>query len=397
MPDFQLFLGDCLDILPTLEASSIDSICTDPPYGYNFMGKNWDHGVPGVPFWEAALRVAKPGAHLLAFGGTRTFHRLTVAIEDAGWEIRDVLSWNYGSGFPKSHDISKAIDKAAGAEREVVGEVKRWGANASGGRGNQNANGYQPSVAGAEKFDPVTAPATDDAKRWDGWGTALKPAWEPVLMARKPLSEPTIAANVLKWGTGGINVDGCRIGTQPGDELTPRNNKVGQNGWKNSSGGYVEPSPLGRWPANLLLDEEAAAILDEQTGVLKSGAISSHHKRKTAGGNGLTHGHMNGVNGPLREADSGGASRFFYISKASKSDRGEGNNHPTVKPTDLLRYLIRLITPPGGIVLDPFVGSGSTLKAAILEGFDCAGIDLDPDYLAIARARVEDEKQKAYP
>ena len=209
----KIICGDCLEVMPTLKAESIDSIVTDPPYGLSFMGKDWDHGIPGVPFWEAALKVAKPGAFLLAFGGTRTFHRLTCAIEDAGWEIRDVIMWVYGSGFPKSHDVSKAIDKAVGAEREIVGVRELWGNNAKGGRCGQYANNYAGAADGSKKPLNVTTPATESACQWEGWGTALKPAWEPIIVARKPVN-CTVAENVLKWGTGAMNIDGCRVEPQ---------------------------------------------------------------------------------------------------------------------------------------------------------------------------------------
>ena len=207
-----IYQGDCLDIMPTLEAESVDSIVCDPPYGLSFMGKDWDHGVPGVPFWEAALRVAKPGAYMLAFGGTRTFHRLAVAIEDAGWEIRDTVMWVYGSGFPKSHDVSKAIDKAAGVKRKVVG--------VSSGPNNSKYDGERYSQKRETRFGVVqdqpeaTAPACEAAKQWEGWGTALKPAWEPIIVARKPI-QGTVAENVLKYGTGGLNIDGCRVEIDP--------------------------------------------------------------------------------------------------------------------------------------------------------------------------------------
>ena len=321
--------GDCRDVMATMDASSVDAIVTDPPYGLAFMGKDWDHGVPGVEFWTEALRVAKPGAHLLAFGGTRTFHRLACAIEDAGWEIRDTIMWVYGSGFPKSHDVSKAIDKAAGAEREVVGQRD----TKTGSNKETNWKCSSPRIM------DVTAPATDAARQWSGWGTALKPAWEPIIVARKPLCG-TVAENVLRHGTGGINIDGCRAGA--------------------------------RWPANVAHD-----------GVM--------HER-----------------------------RYFYCAKASRADRNDGcddmalrddvgvyhmrqgahaiangmattprhNHHPTVKPTELMRYLVRLVTPPGGVVLDPFCGSGSTGRGAILEGMSFIGIDLDAEYLEIARRRI---------
>jgi DNA modification methylase len=340
---YEVMQGDCREVMAGMEECSVDSIVTDPPYGLSFMGKGWDKGVPGVEFWVEALRVAKPGAHLLAFGGTRMVHRLAVAIEDAGWEIRDRIHWVYGSGFPKSHNVSKAIDKAAGAEREVVGVSCRHGGGVVGA-----GSSYELPP---EKHN-ITAPATPEAQQWDGWGTALKPAVEPIIMARKPF-KGTVAANVLEWGTGAINVDGCRV--EGDDHAKAWDKPVSTN---ISAGAYVRPEsrhtvdlsayrPTGRFPANLIHDGS-----DEAT------------------------------------AGMGDASRYFYCAKANKRDRGEGNNHPTVKPTDLMAYLCRLITPPGGTVLDPFNGSGSTGKAAVREGFNYIGIELDPEYAEIARARI---------
>jgi len=385
---YALHLGDCRLSMAAMDAASVDAIVTDPPYGLasgptttledatsgrGFMGKEWDRGVPGVTFWAEALRVAKPGAYLLAFGGTRAFHRMAVAIEDAGWEIRDCCCWVYGSGFPKSLDASKAIDRAAGATREVVGQATSWNRPESeaGHRARLNAS---PGT-----FD-LTSPATPEASAWQGWGTALKPAWEPILMARKPL-EGTVAANLLKHGTGAINVDGCRVGA----EVTSRRNtaEMGYHGG-NLAPSYATGSTQGRWPANFMHDG-SPEVLE-----------------------------------PLGEA-----SRFFYCAKTSTADREEGceelatstgadatsrqegtagldnpragasrtrevvrNHHPTVKPTELMRHLVRLVTPPGGLVLDPFMGSGSTGKAAILEGARFVGCDLDPAYLEIAAARI---------
>lgn len=411
----ELRCGDCLEILPTLEAGSVDAVITDPPYGLSFMGKDWDHGVPGVPFWEAALRVAKPGAMLLAFGGTRTHHRLMCAIEDAGWEIRDCLMWLYGSGFPKSMDISKAIDKAAGMEREVIGKT-RGGVERGGKYGDSH-------LGESEKWHDVTAPATAAARQWQGWGTALKPAWEPIIMAMKPI-DGTFANNALVHGVAGIYVDGCRIDITDGATMA-RNNKPGANGWKNSSGGKnsaaLNGEPNGRWPANLLLDEEAAVMLDAQSGERSVSGAAQNGRPALAANNGMFA--LGGGNGSLHN-DSGGASRFFYVAKASRRDRNEGlegmpeytrdgqdyrrkintskqsdggargdvartNTHPTVKPTQLMRYLCRLVTPPNGIVLDLFMGSGSTGKAAMLEGFGFVGIDKKGEYVEIARRRIE--------
>ena len=400
--------GDCREVMEAMEPASIDSIVSDPPYGLSFMGKGWDHGVPGVEFWAAALRVAKPGAHLLAFGGTRTFHRLTVAIEDAGWEIRDCLMWVYGSGFPKSHDVSKAIDKAAGAEREVVGE----------GTSGKTAGMQQlgPSGIRGGAFS-ITAPATDAARQWSGWGTALKPAWEPIILARKPLSG-TVAANVLEYGTGGINVDGCRVGTTV--ETWPATRSYGggtEYAFTHTGNGVVNSQPTGspppgRWPANLIHDGS-----DEVVGLFpETGPAKKADRGKGIDGSTFqnANGSLNGIRG--HNDNGGSAARFFYCPKASRADRDEGceglaeirrsdgrttehhvpnlrtttrrNHHPTVKPTDLMRYLCRLVTPPDGLVFDPFTGSGSTGKAAMLEGLRFVGAELSPEYIEIARARI---------
>lgn len=415
-----IYEGDCLDIMPTLETESVDSIVCDPPYGLSFMGKDWDHGVPGVPFWEAALRVAKPGAYMLAFGGTRTFHRLAVAIEDAGWEIRDTVMWVYGSGFPKSLDVSKAIDKAAGAERQVVGVNE----NGSGphrikldnhGKGDTGI-GY---MDGSGKVFDITAPATDTARQWEGWGTALKPAWEPVLVCRKPLIG-TVAANVLKYGTGGLNIDGCRVGIDPKADASQlrtmnRSKKSEKNGWGMNQTGSDTPevvSANGRWPANLIYDGS-----DQVVGlfpVTTSGKMSAGQRRlNSEGPNRNTYGYMDpDITKRDTPGDSGSTARFFYCAKASREDRNEGLNnpgpqfhhgttlrkventdtkgnfHPTVKPTALMRYLCRLVTPPGGVILDPFMGSGSTGKAAAAEGFGFIGIELNPEYVEIADKRI---------
>jgi hypothetical protein len=312
------------------------------------MGKGWDHAVPGVEFWSEVLRVAKPGAHLLAFGGTRLYHRLVCAVEDAGWEVRDTLMWVYGSGFPKSHDVSKAIDKAAGA-KGGQGPMKLGGERlARLADGKRDGQGRWGDESGRSPY--TYAPATDLARKWQGWGTALKPAYEPIVLARKPLSG-TVAANVTEWGTGAVNVDGCRVeGAPPSVPQPIFNSPTGRTyGMKTGEGrNGTMSSASGRWPANLIHDGS-----DEAT------------------------------------AGMGDAARYFYCPKASKRDRGDNNNHPTVKPTELMRYLCRLVTPPGGTVLDPFAGSGSTGKAAKLEGFSSHLIELNPEYAEIIRARVE--------
>jgi site-specific DNA-methyltransferase (adenine-specific) len=421
---FELHLGNCLDILATMPDNSVDAIVTDPPYGLAFMGKKWDYDVPSEEIWRECLRVLKPGGHLLAFAGTRTQHRMAVRIEDAGFEIRDMIAWVYGSGFPKSHDISKAIDKAAGVERtEVIGT--KLGLPGMAKDGSNQRSGFDAAFGGDAcglLSTDITAPATLAAKQWQGWGTALKPALEPITVARKPFTG-TVAANVLQWGTGGVNVDGCRVEgnvtTWPAIRTNNRNNA-------NAYGTYASqettgtPSTLGRFPANLIHDgsDEVVGMFPEtKTGKPTLGSqpttgevFGAYAQRSTVGG-----------------VDSGSAARFFYCAKASKRDRDEGcegmeaqnlrygdgrgrshemynttsdnrptptnpartNHHPTVKPTDLMRYLCRLVTPPNGTVLDPFMGSGSTGKAAILEGFQFIGIDMTPEYVDIARARIE--------
>jgi site-specific DNA-methyltransferase (adenine-specific) len=331
----ELIHGDCIEVLRAMPDCSVDAVVTDPPYGLSFMGKKWDYDVPGVEVWAECLRVLKPGGHLLAFAGTRTQHRMAVRIEDAGFEIRDMIAWVYGSGFPKSLDVSKAIDKAAGAEREVVGETRKGAQSESTGRYGAWGDGITP-----------TLPATPEAKQWQGWGTALKPALEPITVARKPLIG-TVAENVLQHGTGAINVDGCRVGTEEIIDFKRKENSITASGWKDVNRNPYEQHSQGRWPANFIHDGS-----EEVTDLL------------------------------------GSAARFFYCAKASKRDRDEGNHHPTVKPTDLMRYLCRLVTPPDGIVLDPFMGSGSTGKAAALEGFSFIGIEREAEYVAIAQARI---------
>lgn len=379
---FKIFHGDCLDTLKRAPDNSMDSIVTDPPYGLSFMGKRWDYDVPTVEIWKECLRVLKPGGHLLAFGGTRTYHRLVVAIEDAGFEIRDQIQWIYGQGFPKSQDISKAIDKAAGAEREVTRE------------GNTKA----PEYAG--KFDNASSdtrerrdtPTTPDAQKWNGWGTALKPANEPICLARKPLSESTIAKNVLKHGTGGLNIDTSRCGLEGfgagGGSKVGSGKGVAENASNIETNAKVMPAnPLGRFPSNVIFDEDAAQVLDEQSGFTKSTATSTGFTGNDT--DEFFKGKKNCVT--VRHNDSGGASRFFYVAKASKSDRGADNTHPTVKPIKLMEYLIKLVTPEGGTVLDPFMGSGTTGVAALRNGFQFRGIEREESYFYISQARLEKE------
>ena len=443
----ELIHGDCLEVLRSMPDCSVDAVVTDPPYGLSFMGKKWDYDVPGVEVWAECLRVLKPGGHLLAFAGTRTQHRMAVRIEDAGFEIRDMIAWVYGSGFPKSLDVSKAIDKRGGAVadfaafrdavkasmlankvtrsqlqtalgnfmlshyltagsqpaiptladyriiRDTVGIGTEWDAlfndeaerevvgQKTAGLGSGKTYAFQDENGEAAKTLNITAPATDAAKQWQGWGTALKPALEPITVARKPLVG-TVAENVLQHGTGAINVDEGRV-------------------------------EGGRWPANFIHDgsEEVVGLFPQSNG----GAFPKKSNIPTGkhydGGWGAVD------NKERTEMGNGSAARFFYCAKASKADRDAGcekldakkagamsgietrdgkptnhpmrtNHHPTVKPTDLMRYLCRLVTPSGGVVLDPFMGSGSTGKAAALEGFSFIGIEREAEYVAIAQARI---------
>jgi site-specific DNA-methyltransferase (adenine-specific) len=365
-------VGDCAERLRELEPESVDAVVTDPPYGLGFMGKAWDHAVPSADVWREVLRVLKPGGHMVAFFGSRTYHRGAVAIEDGGFEIRDQLMWIYGSGFPKSLNVAIAIDKQAGAmahrstRLDVVGN---------------RAQGEDVLRAGGM---PAHEPITEDAKRWSGWGTALKPAHEPIVLARKPF-RGTVAANVLEHGTGAINVEACRVG----DDVREQSIRSAPGGFydigtpndanKNKPAIYV-----GRWPANVMHDG-ADDVLEHFPR-----SDSTPYRENVAAGDAL----------PLSTrtaggfSDSGSAARFFYTAKASADDRNEElpsrvrNRHPTVKPCDLMRWLVRLIAPPGGVVLDPFMGSGSTGKAAMLEGFDFVGCELDPAHAEIAELRI---------
>ena len=434
-----LYHGDCLEQMRALDAESVDAIVTDPPYGLSFMGRHWDYDVPSVEVWREALRVLKPGGHLLSFSSARTYHRMVVAIEDAGFEVRDQIMWVYGSGFPKSLDVSKALDRMAGAERDVVGVTRKSISSMAPGEGNFSDDAYQWK----SEF-PRTAPATEAAQRWAGWGTALKPAHEPICLARKPLIG-TVADNVLAHGTGALNVDGCRI-PAGGDSL-----KGGDcNGSQNHTDGWDRPwrsdpekvaehsakrlanaahaEQAGRWPANLIHDgsDEVVGLFPESGG---SGPARALKRGKRDGDDWG----MADQPGQLRDAGTGSAARFFYTAKAHASDRDEGlaaaqdrilarscqaqaeaarghvvassdgafnkarirkNHHPTVKPTDLMRYLCRLITPPGGLILDPYMGSGSTGKGAVLEGFRFVGIEREADYLDIAAARIRHAQQQ---
>ena len=479
-----LLNSDCLDAMKKMPDNSIDAIVTDPPYGLSFMGKNWDFGVPGVEFWKEALRIAKPGAHLLSFGGTRTFHRIACAIEDAGWEVRDTMMWLYGSGFPKSMDISKAIDKKLGAEREVVGVA---------GRSGTKRNCMNTDFKGGEYME--TLPGSEEAKKWSGWGTCLKPAYEPIIMARKPI-EGTVADNVMKHGVGGINIDECRVPTTDNVSThADRGKETRMPGWnyKAKQQHQTPGQKLGRFPANIIHDGSDEVIdafdnkltpnftpivlarkpiegtvadnvlkygvgglnIDEcrvpfeseadkasakpqgrataKVGALAGGVENDRERTEftpkevsgrfpanilhdgsdevvglfpntgtSAGGGKHTKGVGDNQQGnafgsysggqpqdTIGYGDSGSAARFFYCAKASKSERGEGNIHPTVKPIALMEYLVKLITPEGGIVLDPFMGSGTTGIAAMNLNRGFIGIEKEPEYFNIAKSRIE--------
>jgi hypothetical protein len=400
--------GDCRQQLANLDAHSVDACVTDPPYELGFMGKTWDSsGVAYDPaVWSEVLRVLKPGAFLLAFGGTRTYHRLTCAIEDAGFEIRDsIAAWLYGSGFPKSLDVSKAIDKAAGVEREVTGREPR----------RVNPRAMSPNGAGLRSVDPGLRrdkPATDEAARWEGWGTALKPSWEPIIVARKPLAG-TVAANVLTHGVGGLNIDGCRVATDWATDPTRRgwqggnSQTVGVTGNFGCTGDRVsEPNSQGRWPANTVLAHHPdcgdtchpdcwVAQLDQQSGTSRSVASERGLRGRHDAGSRETERIKQYSGGVRGHADQGGASRFFptfrYEAKAPTRERPkvDGVAHPTVKPLALMRWLCRLVTPPGGLILDPFLGSGTTAEAAELEGFRWVGCESNVDYLPLIQARLD--------
>jgi site-specific DNA-methyltransferase (adenine-specific) len=397
-PRAQLLLGDCIDRLQEFEPDSFDAVVCDPPYGLSkepdivevmthwikgddyvhrgggFMGKNWDSFVPGPSVWKAVYRVLKPGGHLLSFAGTRTFDLMGISLRLGGFEIRDTIHWAYGSGFPKSLDVSKAIDKAAGAKRPVIGKNPLA----------KQQTGQQRTVALAGDRNPhthLTGPATPEAEQWEGWGTALKPAHEPILLCRKPLSEKTVAKNVLKHSTGGINIDGTRIGyidaadaehaAVPQPLFGVKAHGKGTYNYRAGEGrnGVVHDVSKGRWPANFILSHSAYC-----------------KKNKCH------------LSCPVLELDQqtaniDGASRFFYTTKASRSERNagveKGNNHATVKPIKLMRYLVRLVTPPNGTVLDSHAGSGTTGVACVAEGFNFVGIEKEKDHFVIARQRIQ--------
>ena len=370
----------------------VDSIVTDPPYELGFMGKAWDK--TGIAYdqelWSLCLKVLKPGGHLLAFGGSRTYHRMACAIEDAGFEIRDQIMWLYGQGFPKSLDVSKAIDKKFGAEREIVG-VKA--------HSSQNIKG--PQKFGSEECKErerlqltITAPATEAAKQWEGWGSSLKPAHEPICMARKPLSEKNIAENVLKHGTGGIDIEGCRVQTT--DVIADTTNQnIRNNSYKGDNRDrerdtFYKQNSLGRFPANIIHDG-SDEVMDEfaKYGELKSNP-GTYRKDSTFNPDGINFCPTRKKGSITSLGDTGTAARFFYAAKASKKDRC-GSKHPTVKPISLMRYLCRLVTPQGGIVLDPFAGTGTTGKAAQEEGFHAVLIEREAEYFKDLSRRIYGE------
>jgi DNA modification methylase len=393
----ELLLGDCRERLKDLPDCSVDSIVTDPPYELGFMGKSWDStGVAyDVAVWAECLRVLKHGGHLLAFGGSRTYHRLAVAIEDAGFQIRDQIMWVYGSGFPKSLNVSKSIEGLLTtgsanktAFKHLAGEqVDRgnWGIAKQQFTHGQRDTNYDETASATVlgKLEPTT----DEAKQWDGWGTALKPAHEPIVLARKPL-DGTVANNVLVHGVGGINIDGCRVGySDDYDKKHQEDIRKGTGTFFGGNGVAVSPQidMQGRFPANFIHDgsDEVLELFPQ----VKTGTIKPHQQNSESDSFGLKGKFITGSH----TGDGGSAARFFYCAKASKKDRNEGatNHHPTVKPTDLMRYLCRLVTPPNGVVLDPFTGSGSTGKAAVLEGFSFIGVEQSEEYIKIAQARIE--------
>lgn len=412
--------ADSRDALRDIPDASIDSCVTDPPYALvsigkrygadnaaptvagvygrstaGFMGKKWDTGETAFDpaFWAEVLRVLKPGAHLVAFGGTRTYHRLVCAIEDAGFEVRDQLAWLFGSGFPKSHDVSKGIDRAAGVERELTGEVRRASIQRNGSP--LGAFGSHPEET---KRVEITAPATDSAKQWQGWGTALKPAHEPVVLARKPLIG-TVAANVLAHGTGALNIDASRIGTETVRFEREPGNVSREQYRKGTTVGPKIPVDYGRWPANVIHDgsEEVLAHFPDSDG--QQGDVRGTEPSSPLGG--TVFGRMDFRHVSAARGDSGSAARFFYTAKADKDDRLQ-SKHPTVKPVDLIAYLVRLITPPGGTVLDPFAGSGTTGMACMREGFECVLIEREAEYVEdikrrLAHVRGEDAPLFAAP
>ena len=422
---WQVINGNSAEILKTYPDNSFDCVVTDPPYGISFLGKDWDSNTGDKEVYEQCLRVLKPGGHLLAFSAARTYHHLAMTVETVGFEIRDQIMWIYGSGFPKSQDVGRQIDKS-----QNKGKFIKTGATQMSGGPKEFPDGALPR---SEKM--IHEPETDEAKQWSGWGTQLKPAHEPIVMARKPVIG-SIRENVLEYGTGAINIDACRVSTTPDDVFgggAKASSGVFVQGYEND--GFVTGSELGRFPANVIHDgsDEVISLFPHST----SGARKSTHKIK-----GLDTGEQRAVFGddavsgkynvqPFTDAqaDEGSAARFFYCPKVSRSERhighetppamfgdvqgcygpdgkrmaegldnrGGGNNHPTVKPIELMKYLIKLVTPPNGHILDPFNGSGSTGCAAVELGFDYTGIELDPNYVEIATKRISHWENECKP
>ena len=363
MKDTNLVLqGNNIEILKLLMIQNyqVDSVVTDPPYGLSFMGSHWDYDVPSTEFWKLVYQVLKPGGHVLSFGGTRTYHRMVVNMEDAGFEIRDMITWNYGSGFPKSHNIGKAIEateQTGKSSPKALRKIRMKDDYKPTGQVDYKKGRAFESI----QNDDTETELSETSIQWSGWGTALKPSLEPIVLARKPLSESTVAKNVLALGTGAINIDGCRIGNEGG-----------------------------RWPANSIFDEEAGKILDGQSGITKSGSgVRHNHQSKH---DGPVYGKYNDLDTTGFD-DSGGASRFFYCAKANQKERN-GSKHPTVKPLKLMQYLCRLITPPNGTVLDPFAGSGTTGEAALLEGFRPILIEREKEYIQDIKNRLSGVKKE---
>lgn len=374
--------GDCIEVMKGMTDNSVDSIVTDPPYELGFMGKSWDNtGIANnIDMWRECLRVLKPGGYLLSFSATRTYHRMASAIEDAGFEIRDMIEWVYGSGFPKSLNIGKAVDKLQGNEMEVVGSDR----SGSSSRAYQSE---EQTTAGEYKIDKGNS-------EYEGWGTALKPAHEPICMARKPISEKSVAENCLKWGTGGINIDKSRVGIEE-RTYSGANMLMEERPWNINQNEKPTFTVNGRFPANLIHDgsDEVVACFPE-TGK----SISS---KRGADRNGNVYGVYNECDTVRGHDDGGGsAARFFksilYYSKASKSERNKGVNnfHATVKPVKLMEYLIEMVTPENGTVLDPFMGSGTTGVACVNTNRSFIGIELDKDYFEICKKRINNEVEK---
>ena len=366
MKKYQLFNGNNIDKLRELEDNSVDAVVTDPPYGLSFMSKKWDYDVPSVELWKEVYRVLKPGGHVLSFGGTRTYHRMVVNMEDAGFEIRDQIQWLYGSGFPKSHNIGLNIDKKNG---KIGNRAKAFIVAGQSGQKDKDTSGDLPNPN-------RTIQAYKSQNEWNGWGTALKPANEPICLARKPLVG-TVAENALQYGTGGLNIDGCRVGyINEADEKSSIPGSLNSN-QKNSMFGIGEGhkhNNEGRWPANVIHDgsDEVVELLTNAARFFYSAKVSK--SERNAGCDGMT----------VDEKEY----RWNKAGEWTNATTKARNHHPTVKPIDLMRYLCKLITPPGGIVLDPFMGSGSTGCAALLDGFKFIGMELDDEYFKIAEARI---------